>query len=208
LASVKEIAYISTYPPRKCGIATFTSDLVSSTSQLNKLKGQTVISIDGKRICKSAYGQIQYKIGRDSPEDYEFMAGLLNRSTVDVVNLQHEFGIFGGENGSYICTFLEKIEKPVLTTLHTVLPSFENAIKKVFDQIVACSDIIVVMNQTTKDLLKQYGFSGKKLKLIPHGCPDIPLVHSDRVKNDLGLKNRVILSTFGLLSRGKGVEYV
>ena len=208
LASVKEIAYISTYPPRKCGIATFTSDLVSSTSQLNKLKGQTVISIDGKRICKSAYGQIQYKIGRDSPEDYEFMAGLLNRSTVDVVNLQHEFGIFGGENGSYICTFLEKIEKPVLTTLHTVLPSFENAIKKVFDQIVACSDIIVVMNQTTKDLLKQYGFSGKKLKLIPHGCPDIPLVPSDRVKNDLGLKNRAILSTFGLLSRGKGVEYV
>jgi hypothetical protein len=105
LASVKEVAYVSTYPPRKCGIATFTSDLVSSTSQLNKLEGQTVIPIDGRRIFKSAYGQIQHKIGKDCPEDYAFMASLLNRSNVDVVNLQHEFGIFGGENGSYFAIF-------------------------------------------------------------------------------------------------------
>ncbi len=208
LASVKEVAYVSTYPPRKCGIATFTADLVKSTSQLGKLEGQTVIPIDGRRIFKSAFGQIQHKIGRDFSEDYEVMAGLLNRSPVDVVNLQHEFGIFGGENGSYICNFLEKLKKPVSTTLHTVLPSFEDATKKVFNQIVSCSDAIVVMNQTTKDLLKQLGVSGKKLKMIPHGCPDIPLVPSDNAKKDLGLKNRVVLSTFGLLSRGKGIEYV
>jgi glycosyltransferase involved in cell wall biosynthesis len=208
LASVKEVAYVSTYPPRKCGIATFTSDLVSSTSQLNKLEGQTVIPIDGRRIFKSAYGQIQHKIGKDCPEDYAFMASLLNRSNVDVVNLQHEFGIFGGENGSYICNFLEKLEKPVSTTLHTVLPHFEGAAKIVFDKIVACSDAIVVMNQTTKDLLKHYGVSGKKVNLIPHGCPDMPLVPSELAKNELGLKNRVVLSTFGLLSRGKGIEYV
>ncbi len=208
LASVKEVAYVSTYPPRKCGIATFTADLVKSTSLLNKLKGQTVIPIDGRHNNASAFGRVQHKIGRDSPEDYEFMAGLLNRSTVDVVNLQHEFGIFGGQNGSYICTFLEKLKKPVSTTLHTVLPNFEEPAKKVFDRIVACSDAVVVMNQTTKGLLKQHGVSNKKLKLIPHGCPDVPLVPSERAKNELGLKNRVVLSTFGLLSRGKGVEYV
>jgi glycosyltransferase involved in cell wall biosynthesis len=207
-ASVKEIAYVSTYPPRKCGIATFTADLVKSTSQLDKQTGQTVIPIDGRRKYKSPYGQIQHKIGKESLEDYELMASLLNKSNVEVVNLQHEFGIFGGENGSYICSFLEKLEKPVSTTLHTVLPRFEDAAKQVFDRIIACSDAIVVMNQTTKNLLKQHGVSAKKLKLIPHGCPDIPLVPSDRAKNLLGLKNKVVLSTFGLLSRGKGIEYV
>lgn len=208
MTSVKEVAYVSTYPPRKCGIATFTADLVWSTSQLNKLKGQTVIPIDGRRLCKSSCGQIQHKIGRDSVEDYKVMAGILNRSNVNVVNLQHEFGIFGGENGEYICSFLENLNKPVSTTLHTVLPQFEDSAKQVFNRIVSCSDAVVVMNQTTRSLLKQHGVSSKKLRLIPHGCPDVPLVSSDKVKPVLGLKNRVVLSTFGLLSRGKGVEYV
>jgi glycosyltransferase involved in cell wall biosynthesis len=208
LASVKEVAYVSTYPPRKCGIATFTADLVNSTSQLAKLKGQTVIPIDGRRSFNCINGQIQPKIGRDFPEDYEFMASLLNKSSVDVVNLQHEFGIFGGESGSYICGFLEKLDKPVSTTVHTVLPDFEEPAKKVFEQVVSCSDAIVVMNQTTKDLLTKQGVPSRKLKLIPHGCPDIPRVPSEEAKNGLGLKDKVVLSTFGLLSRGKGIEYV
>ena len=177
-------------------------------SQLNKLKGQTVIPIDGRRFFKSVYGRIQHKIGRDFIEDYAFMANLLNRSNVDVVNLQHEFGIFGGENGEYICTFLDKLQKPVSTTLHTVLPSFEEGKQHVFNRIVERSDAIVVMNETTRTLLKQHGVPSKKLKLIPHGCPDIPLVSSAKAKPVLGLKNRMVLSTFGLLSRGKGIEYV
>jgi glycosyltransferase involved in cell wall biosynthesis len=207
-AAVKEVAYVSTYPPRKCGIATFTADLIRSMSQLNKLKGQTVIPIDGRRFFKSVYGRIQHKIGRDFIEDYAFMAKLLNRSNVDVVNLQHEFGIFGGENGDHICTFLDKLQKPVSTTLHTVLPSFEESKQHVFNRIVERSDAIVVMNETTRTLLKQHGVPNKKLKLIPHGCPDIPLVSSAKAKPVLGLKNRVVLSSFGLLSRGKGIEYV
>ena len=128
---------------------------------------------------KSVYGKIQHKIGRDFIEDYVFMAGLLNTSSVDMVNIQHEFGIFGGENGDYICNFLEKLEKPVATTLHTVLPSFEEAKQRVFNRIVKRSNAIVVMNETTRSLLKQHGVSSKKLRLIPHGCPDVPLVSSD-----------------------------
>ncbi len=208
LASVKEVAYVSTYPPRKCGIATFTADLVRSMTQLNKLRGQTVIPIDGRRFLKSVYGHIQHKIGRDFIEDYMFMADLLNASSVDMVNVQHEFGIFGGEHGEFICTFLEKLQKPVATTLHTVLPSFEDAKQQVFNRIIQCSNAIVVMNETTRALLKQHGVSSRKLKLIPHGCPDIPLISSEKVKPLLGLKNRVVLSTFGLLSKGKGIEYV
>jgi glycosyltransferase involved in cell wall biosynthesis len=208
VASLNEVAYVSTYPPRKCGIATFTADLVWSTGQLNKIKRQTVIPIDGRRLYKSASGNVQHKIGRDFLEDYELMAGLLNKTDVDAVNVQHEFGIFGGENGEYICSFLEKLVKPVSTTLHTVLPSFEAAQRRVFDRIVNRSDAIVVLNETTKKLLRQYGVSSKKLKLIPHGCPNVPLVDSEQAKPALGLKNRMVLSTFGLLSRGKGIEHV
>ena len=112
------------------------------------------------------------------------------------------------ESGSYVCGFLEKLHKPVSTTVHTVLPDFEESAKKVFERVVSCSDAIVVMNQTTKDLLTQQGVSSRKLKLIPHGCPVIPRVPSREAKNVLGLKDKVVLSTFGLLSRGKGIEYV
>ncbi len=208
MTSVKEVAYVSTFPPRKCGIATFTADLVSYIGQLNKLKDQRVVSIDGRRLFKPVYGGVQHKIGRDFIEDYILMADFLNHSAVNVVNIQHEFGIFGGESGDYICSFLEKLKKPVATTLHTVLPNFESKTKEVFDKIVDRSSAIVVLNKTTQELVKRYGVAEEKLKLIPHGCPDVPLLHSSKVKPIFGLKDKVVLSTFGLLSKGKGIEYV
>ena len=208
LTSVKEVAYVSTFPPRKCGIATFTADLVNSISQLKKLKDQRVISIDGRRLFKPAYEGVEHKIGRDFIEDYVLMADFLNHSSVNVVNIQHEFGIFGGESGEYICAFLDKLKRPVATTLHTVLPNFENKAKEVFHKVVERSAAIVVLNETTRELVKQYGVPAKKIKLIPHGCPDLPLVSSAKVKPILGLKNKIVLSTFGLLSKGKGIEHV
>jgi polysaccharide biosynthesis protein PslF len=204
----KEVAYVSTFPPRKCGIATFTADLVNSIGQLNKLKDQKVISIDGRRLFKSGFEGFQYKIGRDFRDDYALMADFLNHSSVNVVNIQHEFGIFGGDSGEYICDFLDKLKKPVATTFHTVLPNFELKEKEVFDRVVEKSTTVVVLNKTTRQLVKGYGVSGKKVRLIPHGCPDFSLCASEKVKPILGLKNRVVLSTFGLLSRGKGIEYV
>jgi glycosyltransferase involved in cell wall biosynthesis len=208
LVSVKEVAYVSTYPPRKCGIATFTADLVRSMTLLNKLRDLTVIPIDGRRLYKSVYGQVENKIGRDSIEDYSLMADFVNNSSVDVINVQHEFGIFGGNSGEFICSFLERLKKPVATTLHTVLPQFEPAAQAVFDRVVKYSSAIVVLNETTRSLVRQYGVPAKKVKVIPHGCPDMPLVSSAKIKPILGLQNRVVLSTFGLLSKGKGIEYV
>ena len=208
MASVQEVAYVSTFPPKKCGIATFTYDLVNSISQLKKLKAQRVISIDGSRFSKSVDKSLEYKIGRDFIEDYVLMADLLNKSSVNVVNIQHEFGIFGGDSGEYICAFLEKLKKPVATTLHTVLPNFENKTKEVFNRVVEQSTNLIVLNETTRALVKQYGVPSKKIKVIPHGCPDLPMVPSARVKPFLGLKNRIVLSTFGLLSKGKGIENV
>ena len=208
VTSVKEVAYVSTFPPRKCGIATFTADLVNSVGQLKKLKDQRIISIDGRRLFKPSDERIEHKIGRDFLEDYVLMADFLNHSAVNVVNVQHEFGIFGGESGEYICEFLDKLKKPVATTLHTVLPNFENKTKQVFQRIVDRSEAIVVLNETERSLVKRYGVSAKKVKVIPHGCPDLPFVNSAKVKPALGLKNKVVLSTFGLLSKGKGIEYV
>jgi glycosyltransferase involved in cell wall biosynthesis len=208
LTCVKEVAYVSTFPPRKCGIATFTADLVNSISRLNKLQDQRVISVDGRRLFKPVYGGVQHKIGRDYVEDYSLMADFLNHTSVNVVNVQHEFGIFGGECGEYICDFLDKLKKPVSTTLHTVLPNFEDKTREVFERVVDYSSAIVVLNKTTRSLLKQYGVPLRKIKLIPHGCPDVPLISSSKIKPVLGLKNRVVLSTFGLLSKGKGIEYV
>ena len=208
MASVKEVAYVSTFPPRKCGIATFTADLVYSISKLNRSTAQRVISIDGRRLFKPAYAGIEHKIGRDFLEDYLQMADFLNRSPVNVVNIQHEFGIFGGESGDYICQFIDKINRPIATTLHTVLPHFEDRAKEVFKDVTEKSAALIVLNKTTAELVKSYGVSSKKVTLIPHGCPDLPLVSSEKIKPKLGLKNRVVLSTFGLLSKGKGVENV
>jgi glycosyltransferase involved in cell wall biosynthesis len=167
-----------------------------------------VISIDGRRLFKSLNGGGQHRIGRDSREDYALTANFLNHTAINVVNIQHEFGIFGGESGEYICDFLDRVKKPVATTLHTVLPSFEKKTKEVFHKIIDRSAAIVVLNKTTRSLLKQYGVPQRKVKLIPHGCPDFPLVPSVKVKPVLGLQNHVVLCTFGLLSKGKGIEYV
>jgi glycosyltransferase involved in cell wall biosynthesis len=208
LTTVKEVAYVSTYPPRKCGIATFTADLVNSISRLHKLQDQKVISIDGRRIFKPINDGVQHKIGRDTQEDYALMAEFLNQTDVNVVNVQHEFGIFGGDSGSYICDFMDRLNKPVATTLHTVLPDFEEKTREVFDRIVERSAALIVLNATEGSLLKKYGVPSRKVKIIPHGCPDLPLTPSAKVKPYLGLKNKVVLSTFGLLSRGKGIEYV
>lgn len=206
--SVKEVAYVSTFPPKKCGIATFTSDLVYSISQLKKLKTQRIISINDDRRAKTAEKSSEFKIGRDFVEDYLLMADILNHSAVNVVNIQHEFGIFGGESGEYICTFLDKLKIPAATTLHTVLPNFEHKTKKIFDRVVERSSALVVLNETTRELVKQYGVPTKKIKVIPHGCPDLPKVSSAKIKPVLGLKDKIVLSTFGLLSKGKGIEHV
>jgi glycosyltransferase involved in cell wall biosynthesis len=207
-ASIKEVAYVSTFPPKKCGIATFTSDLVNSIGHLNQLKNQTIISIHDHSLLKPTYERKEYAVSRDSIEDYVLMADFLNHSNIKVVNIQHEFGIFGGDSGEYICEFMDKLKKPIATTLHTVLPNFEGKTKEVFNRIMQKSAAVVVLNKTASELVQQKGVSPKKIEVIPHGCPDLPMVSSTKVKLMLGLKNKIVLSTFGLLSKGKGIEHV
>ena len=205
----KKIAYVSSYPPRECGIATFTKNLLVATNQLGIFRKPQVIAINEKEAIYNYDRLVKCQIRRDFRKDYVKAASYINSSKVDLVNLQHEFGLFGGEWGEYINSFLDKLQKPVVSTLHTISPSFEPKAKTVLEQIAKHSSKIITMTNTATKILRTYNVPLSKIEIIQHGCPDVPFVESNKVKPSLfGLKGKTVLSTFGLLSRSKGIQYV
>ncbi len=203
-----KVAYLSTYPPKECGIATYTQDLVQSISNIFVTSSPTIIAINDRGSYYNYSPLVKFQIDRDEVETYIKAADFINDSDIDIVNLQHEYGLFGGTWGEYILTFLERVEKPVITTLHTILPNPGPDAKRVLDGILRFSDHAVVMARVGIGLLEQiYDIFGDKAQYIPHGCPNVPFIDSNSIKEGLGLQNRVVLSTFGLISRGKGIEY-
>jgi len=206
---MNKIAYVSSYSPRECGIATFTKNLVVATNKLGIFRKPLVVAMNEKETIYNYDRFVRYQIRRDLLEDYVEAAGCINTSKADLVNLQHEFGLFGGEWGEYINCFLEKIQKPVVSTLHTLSPSLEPKAQTVLKQIAKHSSKIVTMTNTATKILMAYDVPRSKIEIIQHGCPDVPFVDSNKVKPSLfGLKGKIVLSTFGLISRGKGIEYV
>ena len=197
---------MSTYPPRECGIANFTKDLVDAVDQLHEFRPSVVIAINDKGAIYKYDRRVKFQIEQDSIDDYIQAARYTNQSKTNLVNLQHEFGLFGGEWGKYINSFLENLQKPVITTLHTITPDF--AARTVLESIAHRSASVIVMTRTALQLLKNNNIKGEKIKVVPHGCPDVPFVTSERPKTSLGLKGRIVLSTFGLINRGKGIQYV
>lgn len=204
----KKTSFLSTFPPRKCGIAVFTEDLINAVNRHTDSINSTVIAVDENDSPYHYDERVEWQIRRDNEEDYIKVAEEVNSSDIDVVNIQHEFGIFGGEWGSYILSFLEALKKPVVTTLHTLQPDFEPEGMRVLKQIISRSNAIVVMNNLAIRILAQLGISFEKFTVIPHGCPNIPFIPSEFVKPSIGLENRTVLCTFGLISSGKGIEYV
>jgi glycosyltransferase involved in cell wall biosynthesis len=203
----KRVCFLSTYIPRKCGIAVFTKDLVQNLDLTGDFAPAQVIAVK-KRDSTEHYGQrVTWQIVKDEEKDYTQVANQVNVSNVDVVNIQHEFGIFGGNWGSYILSFLENVSKPVVTTFHTVQPDFEPDALRVLEEIVSRSAAVVVTGRTAANILIRYGVPAEKLQIIPHGCPDVPFTSSEAVKPSLNLNGKTVLCTFGLLGRGKGIEY-
>ncbi len=203
----KRVAYLSTYPPRECGIATFTKDLLEAVEGLNEVRRPVVIAVNEEETIYNYDRRVKWQIERDAVDDYVQAARYVNSSDVDLVNLQHEYGLFGGDYGEYINHFLDNVEKPVVTTLHTVQPDSDLKAQAVLRNIVAKSAATVVITRVALELLKKQNIVRKKVTVIPHGCPLVPFVSSESVKDSLGLKGRFVLSTFGLISRGKGIEY-
>ncbi|MEJ2244418.1 MAG: glycosyltransferase family 4 protein [Candidatus Bathyarchaeota archaeon] len=203
------IAYLSSFPPRECGIATFTKNLVTAIDGFNFFRSPVIIAMNEKEACYNYGRYVKCEIRRDFSLDYLKAADFVNSSKIDLVNLQHEFGLFGGEWGEYVDLFLGRVDKPVVSTLHTLSANFDEKAQSVLKQIVDQSSKIVTMTKTATKILMDYGVSRSKIEIIPHGCPDISFVNSSKVKRSLfGLRGKTVLSTFGLLSRGKGIEYV
>ena len=183
--------------------------MVIATNQLGALRKPVIIAMNQKETIYNYDNRVKFQIRSDIPQDYANAASFVNSSKAELVNLQHEFGLFGGEWGEYINIFLDKIKKPVVTTLHTISPGFIPKAQTVLKQIAKHSSKIVTMTNTATEILTTYNVPRSKIEVIQHGCPAVPFVDSNKIKPSLfGLKGKTVLSTFGLISRGKGIEYV
>ncbi|HPD81587.1 MAG TPA: glycosyltransferase [Candidatus Pacearchaeota archaeon] len=206
-----KICFLSNFPPKECGIATFTQDLITSMNRrFNPKVKSRVIALNEESSMYNYDSRVFMQMNKDYLADYINIANRINRSDkIKIVCIQHEFGIFGGEYGSYIIPFLDTIKKPVVVTFHSVLPSPDNLRKKVVNFIGEKSAAIIVMADAAVDILhNDYGINKNKIHVIRHGIPDTPLKPAEQFKKKLRLENKIVLSTFGLLSRGKGIEYM
>ena len=153
--------------------------------------------------------RVRFEIAEGEISSYRATADYLNAGNIDLVCLQHEYGIFGGNAGSYVLELLKRLTMPVVTTLHTVLRQPDYYQRTVMQQIAALSDRLIVMSEYSSRVLERvFGVSGEKIDLIPHGIPDLPFVEPDVYKDSLSLAGKAVLLTFGLLSPNKGFESV
>jgi len=207
-----KIIYLSTFPPRECGIATFTADLTAAMDDLlEPVIESRVAAVNIDDISRYHYSKkVIFQINQYSEQEYIAAAKAINlMDKVKLVNIQHEFGIFAGKYGSYIISFLEALKKPSVVTFHSILPSPDADLKLVVCSIAEKASGLVVMTDLSKEILvREYGIAEEKISMIPHGIHSMPYTSSAKPKAALGLSKKVSLLTFGLLSRGKGIEYV
>jgi len=205
------ILFLSSYPPRECGIATFTQDLILALDKrFNPVIKTEICALNDHSPNKYRYdSHVHYEINAKELENYVSLAKQINtEKRIKIVNVQHEFGIFGGEYGNYLIPFLQVLKKPVITTFHTVIPKPDDHLKKVVRDIADNSEAIVIMNELSKEILKKdYDLPGYKIRYIPHGIPQVPYEPSKKYKKKLGIENKIVLSTFGLINKNKGIEY-
>ncbi|MHC4787988.1 MAG: glycosyltransferase family 4 protein [Planctomycetota bacterium] len=203
------IAFIATYPPRQCGIGTFTSDLVRAVQGRTEGRLRTVVmAIDESEEDLRYPDEVQYTLNQHDNADYVRAAEFLNYNNVRAVSLQHEFGIFGGHDGAYALDLLRELRCPIITTFHTVLREPNEGQRQVMDELVVLSSLLVVMSERAVDFLRDvYGAPRAKIRLIHHGVPEIPLVEPQHYKAQFEMEGRELVLTFGLLNPGKGIEY-
>jgi glycosyltransferase involved in cell wall biosynthesis len=207
-SSPRTVAFLGDYLPRKCGIATFTSDLLEAVAArypLCQCSAVVVNDIDGYRYSDV----VRFEIVEQDLASYRRAADFLNSSGIDVVSLQHEFGIFGGPAGTHLLALLRELKMPLVTTLHTVLLKPNDDQLLVMRELIARSARLVVMTERGRTILQEvYHAPPARIDLIPHGIPDVPFLSPDHYKNQFGVAGNKVLLTFGLLSPNKGIEHV
>jgi glycosyltransferase involved in cell wall biosynthesis len=202
----QSICFVSSFLPQKCGIATFTNDLINAIGENTSDFSPFVVAMRG--LEKVDYADpVKLEIRTNVEGDYRSAADHINFSQAKLACVQHEFGLFGGEQGNYLLLLMRKLRVPVITTLHTVLDQPNAAQREVLSEIADISHKVVVMSRQGLSMLQDvYGIPKSKAVHFPHGIPDLPLVNSNNYKHSLGLRDRKIVLTFGLISRNKGIE--
>ncbi|MBW2544369.1 MAG: glycosyltransferase [Deltaproteobacteria bacterium] len=203
-----KVACIGNYPPRECGIATFTRDLIDSVERTNEAEGH-IIAMNDRGQSYSYPEKVRYVIRQDYQQDYLKAVKFINHSDADICVLEHEFGIFGGDSGIYILPLIHRLEIPFIATLHTVLkkPSYNE--RAIIHEIGEEAEKVVVMSRLAIDFLTEtYDVPRDKIELFEHGVPDFDPVQRNHYKKKIKLEKKKSLLTFGLLSRSKGIETV
>lgn len=205
--SVQHVALIGNFPPRRCGIATFTADLQSALARANPSLRLSMIAMNDPGQRHPYPPTVGYEISQNQPEAYLAAAEHINALNPDVVSIQHEFGIFGGTAGEYLLKLTARLRAPVVTTLHTLLSAPSDEQRRVMQALTAHSSRLVVMTRMGREILtRKWDMPRQKIAVIPHGIPDLPFLDSACHKNRFGLQGRKVVLTFGLLSPNKGIE--
>jgi glycosyltransferase involved in cell wall biosynthesis len=205
------VAYISSFPPRVCGIGSFTRDLIKASKENNDIKENKVIALN--RGGKLDYGpDVIYNFDDNKRQEYIKAAEYLNQSDFDIISLQHEYGLYNGGMGEYIVSLVKDLKKPLITTFHMVSPIKEatNSQIEVTKAIAHYSQYIVVMTNIAAENLKTtYQVDHKKIKIIPHGAPDISRSDIGSAKNKLGIDpNKKILTSINIIRPSRGIDLV
>jgi len=206
---IDSVAVIGNYLPRQCGIATFTTDLVEALSAEAPDINCWAVAINDKPEGYAYPEKVRFEINQNTLTDYSVASEFLNISQVDIVCVQHEYGLFGGPAGSHLLKLLGEIRMPVVTTLHTVLRDPAPEYREVMCKLSDLSDKLIVMSRMAFDFLKDiYSVPEEKIAFIHHGIPDMPFIDSSFYKDKFGVEGKKVLLTFGLLSPNKGIENV
>jgi glycosyltransferase involved in cell wall biosynthesis len=209
MKNIKKVAFVGNYLPRRCGIATFTTDLCESFASSNPSVQCYAIPITDIEEGYQYPERVRLEIKEQDLDAYKAAADFLNLNDVDIVCLQFEYGIFGGKAGSYILSLLRNLKMPVITTLHTVLKNPNVEQRRVMDELLAISDYVVVMSQKGVEILHDvFKTPPGKVRLIPHGIHDVPFIDPNFYKDKYGVEGKIVILTFGLLSPQKGIEVV
>ena len=206
---IRRLAFIGNYLPRQCGIATFTTDLCEAIAAEYEEIKCIAVPVNDTEAGYAYPPRVRFELTEKDLDSYRRAADFLNINNVDLVCLQHEYGIFGGRAGSHVLALLRELNMPIVTTLHTILRDPDPDQRRVLEQVAGLSDRLVVMSERGAEFLREiYHVSAEKIDYIPHGIPDLPFVDPSFHKDLFGVEGKIVLLSFGLLSANKGIETV
>ncbi|MFV8326323.1 glycosyltransferase [Flavobacterium sp. ZS1P14] len=208
---VTKMLIVSSYPTRECGIATFSNDIVNAVAIVfGKTLPVEVCALQNSDQNFSYNSEVTYILPVDSVEHYRLVAEKINdRNDIGLICIQHEFGLFGGEYGDYILSFILALNKPIVTVFHTVLPNPDEKRKKIVHAIADLSDRIIVLTKNSEAILnRDYELPKMKTMVIPHGNHTVLWEQKEKLKNKYNFSDKIVMSTFGLISENKNIETV